>query len=91
MERLRDTPASPRTVQQMSDMLMATPPERYLPRLRKYAREMLDAGYDNAQLYNDLRHLYWNVSGRGNEELEEAILDVMDFLTGWCAPGARLY
>ncbi len=91
MERLRDTPASTETVQQIFDLLMATTPERYLPRLRKYTREKLDEGYDNAQLYNDLRYLYRDVSGRGNEELEEAILDVMDFLTGWCAPDARLW
>ncbi len=91
MGRLKNTPASEETAQQMFDLLMATPPERYLPRLRKYAREKLDAGYDNAQLYSDLRYLYLDVSERGNEELEEAILDVMDFLTGWCAPDARLW
>ena len=62
-----------------------------MPRLRKYAREKLDAGYDNAQLYTDLRYLYHDVRGHGKEELEEAIADVMDFLTGVCGPDARLY
>jgi len=91
VERLRNIPANTETVEEMFALLMEMPPERYLPRLRKYAREKLDAGYDNVQLYNDLRYLYRAVSERGNEELEESILDVMDFLTGWCAPDARLW
>jgi hypothetical protein len=91
MERLKDTTANAQTVEQMFDLLMDTPPHRYMPRLRKYARERLDEDYSNEQLYADLRHLYRKVSGRDNEELEEAIADVMDFLTGCCAPDARLY
>jgi hypothetical protein len=27
---------------------------------------------------------------RGRTDLEDEILDVMDFVTGWCAPSARL-
>jgi hypothetical protein len=91
MARLRNTTADAQTVEEMLALLRETPPHRYLPRLRKYAREKLDAGYSNEQLYTDLRYLYRDVSERGNEELEEAITDVMDFLTGWCAPDARLY
>jgi hypothetical protein len=91
MERLRDTTSNAQTVEQMLYLLQETPPHRYMTRLRKYAREKLDTGYDNAQLYTDLRHLYRRVSGRGNEDLEEAITDVMDFLTGVCGPDARLY
>lgn len=91
MERLRDTTANAQTVEQMLDMLMDTPPARYMPRLRKYARVKLDEGYSNEQLYTDLRHLHREVSSRDDEELEEAIGDVMDFLTGVCAPEARLY
>jgi hypothetical protein len=86
VERLRNTTANAQTVEEMRRLLAATPPHRYLPRLRKYAREKLDE-----QLYSDLRYLYRDVSERGNEDLEEAIADVMDFLTGWCAPAARLY
>ena len=91
MERLRDTTANAQTVEQMLDLLRATPPHRYMPRLRKYARDKMDEGYSNAQLYTDLRHLYRSVSQRGDEDLEEAIADVMDFLTGVCGPDARLY
>jgi len=75
----------------MLELLAATEPHRYLPRLRKYAREKLDEGYSNEQLYADLRYLYRDVSRHGDEELEEAVAAVMDLLTGWCAPDARLY
>ncbi len=91
MEQLRDTTANAMTVAQMSELLVDTPPRRYMPKLRKYAREKLDEGYSNAQLYTDLRYLYRDVKKQDDEELEEAIADVMDLLTGWCAPGARLY
>ncbi len=91
MEQLKNTTANATTVGQMAELLENTPPGRYVPRLRKYAREKLDVGYSNAQLYTDLRHLYRDVSPRDDEELEDAIADVMDFLTGWCGPDARLY
>jgi hypothetical protein len=91
MERLRDTTANAQTVEQMRSLLEGAPPYRYMPMLRKYAREKIDGGYSNEQLYTDLRHLYHDVSGHGNEDMEEAIADVMDFLTGVCGPDARLY
>ena len=91
MEHLTEITANAQTVEEMLEILSDTPSRRYMPRLRKYAREKLDAGYSNAQLYSDFRYLYRSVSERGDEDLEDAIADVMDFLTGWCAPGARLY
>ena len=91
MERLRDTTANAQTVEYLLRLLVDTPPHRYMTRLRKHVRELLDEGYSNEQLYTDLRHLYRNASERGDEELEEAVADVMDLLTGVCAPDARLY
>ena len=91
MQRLRNTTANAQTVNEMAELLEATPPHRYMPRLRKFARQRLDAGYPNDQLYSDLRYLYRQVREHDDEELEEAIADVMDFLTGACGPDARLY
>ncbi len=91
MESLRETTANVQTVEEMLEILSDTPSRRYMPKLRKYARGKLDAGYSNAQLYSDLRYLYHSVSERGDEDMEDAIADVMDFLTGWCGPAARLY
>jgi len=91
MGRLRDITANEQQVEQMLGLLKATPAHRYMPRLRKYAREKLDEDYPNDQLYTDLMRLRSEVRSYDNEELEEAIGDVMDFLTGVCAPEALLY
>jgi len=79
-------------VEELLDLALNTSVDRLMPKLRKYARERLDSGYPNDQLYADFMAASDQISERGvGEEREDAILDVMDFLTGWCAPGARLY
>lgn len=78
-------------VKEVLFLALTTPPLRLVPELRKFARQRLDSGYANAQLYADLQYVYDIVSELEEEEREDAILDVMDFLTGWCAPKARLY
>jgi hypothetical protein len=82
---------NPVTVEELLDLVRKTPPDRLLPKLRKFVRDRLDTGYPNDQLYADLMGVYDRMSEREDEERGDAVLDVMDFLTGWCAPGARLY
>ncbi len=91
MERTKDLPANGRVVKQMLDLALATPADRLTPKLRQFARERLDARYPSDQLYADFMSAYEAISERDDEEREDAFLDVMDFLTGWCAPDARLY
>ncbi len=91
MERTIHLPADKVMVERVLDLALATPADRLTPKLRQYARERLDAGYPNYQLYADFMGAYEKISERDDEEREDAFLDVMDFLTGWCAPGARLY
>jgi hypothetical protein len=91
MARTKDMPANKQTVKRILDLALATPARRLAPELRQFARERLDAGYPNDQLYTDFMSAYEVVSERDDEEREDALLDVMDFLTGWCAPDARLY
>ena len=91
MARTKNMPANNQTVRQVLDLALATPARRLTPKLRQFARERLDAGYPNDQLYTDFMSAYEVVSERDDEEREDALLDVMDFLTGWCAPDARLY
>lgn len=79
-------------VKELLDLALNTPVPRLMPKLRKYARERLDSDYPNDQLYVDFMAASDQISELGvEEEREDAILDVMDFLTGWCAPDARLY
>jgi hypothetical protein len=91
MARTKNMPANKQTVKRVLDLALATPSRRLAPKLRQFARERLDAGYPNDQLYTDFMSAYEVVSERDDEEREDALLDVMDFLTGWCAPDARLY
>ena len=91
MERTKNLPADGVTVKQMLILALETPADRLTPRLRQYARERLDAGYPSDQLYVDFLNAYEHISELDDEEREDSFLDVMDFLTGWCAPGARLY
>lgn len=66
------------------------PPVRLVPELRECARELLAAGYPRQRLYDDFESVRAEMRERGQEEKEDAVMDVMDFLTGWCSPGARL-
>lgn len=91
MERTKNLPVDQETVDEMLGLALATPAERLAPELRRYVRVRLDANYPSDQLYVDLMGAYDAVSAIGEEEQEDPFLDTMDFLTGWCSPGARLY
>jgi hypothetical protein len=91
MERTKNLPANMHTVEQLLELAAATPAARLTSKLRQFARERLDARYPSDQLYADFMSAYEAISEHDDEEREDAFLDVMDFLTGWCAPDARLY
>lgn len=55
-------------------------------RLGDYLQELLDEGIPAEELYEDLTEIHALLP----EDEEEAMLDMMDALTGWCAPSARL-
>lgn len=88
MERTKNLPTNQETVDEMLGLARATPADRLAPELRRYARERLGADYPSDQLYVDLMDAYDQISDQDDEEREDAFLDAMDFLTGWCAPAA---
>jgi hypothetical protein len=55
-------------------------------RLGSLIQDLLDEGIATEELLEDLTELHALLP----EDKEEAMLDVMDALTGWCAPSARL-
>ena len=55
-------------------------------RLGDYLQELLDEGIPAEELYEDLTEIHTLFP----EDEQEAMLDMMDALTGWCAPSARL-
>ncbi len=59
--------------------------------LREEAAELLRSGYPRAELIDDLEHLRLLLRRRwGRENLEDEVLEVMDFVTGWCSPHMKL-
>lgn len=62
-----------------------------LEAIRRYAAGLLAEGYPREELYAELDRARAVLGGLGApDEAEDPILDVMDFLVGWCSPGARL-
>jgi hypothetical protein len=54
------------------------------------SQQRLMAGQPREGLLHDLKVLRGLLRDMGREDLEDDVLDVMDFVTGWCAPSARL-
>lgn len=54
------------------------------------SRELLDSGYPREALLEDFKHLIFELRERGDDEREDAVMEVLDVLTGWCAPSTRL-
>ncbi len=54
------------------------------------SRELLDSGYPREVLLDDFKRLILELRKRGEEEREDEVMEVLDILTGWCAPSARL-
>lgn len=52
--------------------------------------ELRRSGYPREALYEDLKQLLRELRATGREEYEDDVLEVMDVLSGWCAPSARL-
>lgn len=73
---------------------LALPGESYsrlVADLREYARKMLDDGYPREALVEDFERARGVLAERGaHQDADDPILDVMDFLVGFCSPGAKL-
>jgi hypothetical protein len=91
MERTENLSVNPVMVKRVREVATETPVDELALALRGFVRENLDTDYPREQLYVDLIRAHEELSGTTNDEREDALLDVMDFLTGWCAPDARIY
>jgi hypothetical protein len=58
--------------------------------LTKAVRALLSQGQDRDAIYSELEGLRVALQAAGRESEEDAVLEVMDFLTGWCSPHARI-
>lgn len=77
--------------ERVADLAAAEPYERALLTLRGYAAGLLDTGYPRDALYEDLARARDVLEKRGApEEAEDVLVDVSDFLVGFCAPHMKL-
>jgi hypothetical protein len=53
-------------------------------------RALLAEGFDEGEALGVLERARAQLRQEGREADEDAVLEVMDLLVGWCSPGARL-
>jgi len=67
-----------------------TPAGGFADALQDKVERMIDGGASRDALYQDLKLLALDLREEGREDLEDEVLEVMDVLSGWCAPSARI-
>lgn len=81
----------PDIAERVADLALAEPYERALLTIRGYAAGLLDTGYPREALYEDFERARGVLRRRAApEEAEDTVLDVMDFLTGFCSSHMKL-
>jgi flagellar motor component MotA len=63
---------------------------RALHELREAIAEVLETDEDRERLLAQLEELRVQLREQGREEAEETILELMDFVVGWCSPQMRI-
>jgi hypothetical protein len=63
-----------------------------VPALRALVQELAGEGSNKAEIYGMLEKVLVQLRAQPDfsESQEEAVLDIMDALTGWCHPSAEL-
>jgi hypothetical protein len=74
--------------QRLSELVSNTP--RLMFPLRDVARDALAQGYDKDALIEDFERIRARLDDDGEEEREDAVMEVMDFLYGWSSPHMKL-
>ncbi len=78
----------------IAELAQQEPYEQALLTIRGYARGLLDTGYPRDTLTTDFERARTILQSRDvpeeGEEAEEAVLDVMDFLSGFSSPHMKL-
>jgi hypothetical protein len=73
--------------QQLVDALGA---ERPLECLRAVVQHLLTTGVDPSSVESELEGVRERLRYEGREDDEDVVLNVMDFLTGWCSPHMKI-
>jgi hypothetical protein len=59
-------------------------------RLSEVVRGLVSQGQQRGSIYAELEKLRTTLQKIGRDEAEDAVLEVMDFLTGWCSPHMKI-
>jgi len=76
--------------QRLSELVRSTPTARLMFPLRDVARDALAQGYEKDALIEDFESVRAQLDEQGDEEREDAVMEVMDFLYGWCSTHMKL-
>jgi hypothetical protein len=80
--------------EEVAHLALAVPSEGYelvVAEIRRYAARLLDGGHPREELLGEFERARQLLDHHGApEDAQDPILDVMDYLVGWCAEGARL-
>jgi hypothetical protein len=61
-----------------------------LEALRQYVRQLQTQGQTDAQILERLEQLRADLREEGRDAEEDVVLEVMDFVAGWCSPHVSL-
>ena len=74
----------------LEELVQESPPGAFLPRACNLAFRLVHGGYPREELIAIFEGYRTVLRDRGQEDLEDDLLDVMDLLDGWCAEHARI-
>ncbi len=76
--------------QRISELVSEKPPAALVFPLRDVARDALAQGYGKERLIEDFESVRARLDEEGQEEHEDAVMEVMDFLHGWSSSHMKL-
>lgn len=74
----------------LEELAQESLPGAFLPRTRNLAVRLVQGGYSREELIAIFETYRTVLRDRGQEDLEDDLLDVMDQLDGWCGEHARI-
>jgi hypothetical protein len=76
--------------QQLVELTHTIPPAQLVLPLRDFARDVLARGYSYEELLEVFEDVRADLREENDEAREDAVMDVMDFLSGWSSSHMKL-
>jgi hypothetical protein len=75
---------------QLEELALESRPGTFLPQVRNLAVGLVKRGHPREELIAIFERYRTVLRDRGQEDLEDDLLDIMDQLDGWCAEHVRI-